>query len=124
MGTAFAKKFSELEVYKKAYAISLDVHKQSLNFPKIEQYALADQIRRASKSVCANIAEGFLKQRNSKSEFNRYVLIALGSSGEMEVWVNYAHDLGYINNTTAELWKSEYEVICKMLQKLSTSLKK
>ena len=51
----------DLEVFKKAYRISLDVHPQSLNFPSIEQYALGDQVRRA-KAICANLAEGFGRQ--------------------------------------------------------------
>ena len=54
----------DLEVFKKAWSSrrrigsSLDVHRHSLNFPPLEQYALGDQIRRASKSICANLAEG------------------------------------------------------------------
>jgi four helix bundle protein len=61
--------FERLEVFQRAYRISLDVHRVSLGFPDIEQRALADQIRRASKSICANLAEGFGKQSLSKVEF-------------------------------------------------------
>ena len=50
--------FEDLEVFRRAYRLSLEVHRVSLGFPRIEQWALADQIRRASKSICANIAEG------------------------------------------------------------------
>ena len=57
----------DLEVFKKAYRISLDVHRHSLNFPPIEQYALGDQVRRASKAICANLAEGFGRQAASKA---------------------------------------------------------
>ncbi len=64
-----ATPFEDLEVFKKAYRVSLEVHRQSLTFPKIEQYALGDQLRRASKSICANIAEGFAKQGSSAAEF-------------------------------------------------------
>ena len=46
----------DLDVFRRAYVISLDLHRASLQFPKIEQFAMADQIRRASKSICANIA--------------------------------------------------------------------
>ncbi len=55
------RSFEDLEVFKRAYRVSLAVHRRSLKFPKIEQYALGDQVRRASKSVCTNIAEGFGK---------------------------------------------------------------
>ena len=55
--------FEDLDVFRRAYRASLDIHRASLGFPAIEQYALGDQVRRASKSICANIAEGFGKQR-------------------------------------------------------------
>ncbi len=51
------KSFEDLEVFQRSYRISLEIHKESLHFPTVEQYGLADQIRRAGKSVCANIAE-------------------------------------------------------------------
>ncbi len=108
----------DLNVYRKAYLISLEIHKASLQFPKIEQYALADQMRRASKSVCANLAEGFGKQSVSKLEFKRYLLIAMGSADEMRVWVKYSEDLGYIAAEQATAWRAEYQVIAKMLNGL------
>ena len=55
----WARRFEDLEVFRRAYRLSLEVHRASLEFPRIEQWALADQARRASKSICANIAEGF-----------------------------------------------------------------
>ena len=57
----FVDRVEELEVFRRAYALSLEVHRASLELPRIEQFALADQIRRAAKSICANIAEGFGK---------------------------------------------------------------
>ncbi len=108
----------DLAVFKRAYAISLDVHRASLRFPQIEQYALADQIRRASKSVCANVAEGFGKQSHSVAEFQRYLLIAIGSSDEMRIWIRYCVDLGYIDSAVGEQWRNEYQEISKMLQGL------
>ena len=65
----WARKFADLEVFRRAYRLSLELHRVSLEFPRIEQFALADQVRRASKSICANIAEGFGKQRQSRTEF-------------------------------------------------------
>ena len=92
--------FEDLDVFKRAYRISLLVHRASLEFPSIEQYALADQIRRASKSICANVAEGFAKQGRSQAEFSRYLSMALGSSDEMRVWLRYCLDLEYIDRNT------------------------
>ena len=108
----------DLAVFKRAYAISLDVHRASLRFPQIEQYALADQIRRASKSVCANVAEGFGKQSHSVAEFQRYLSIAIGSSDKMRIWIRYCVDLGYIDSAVGEQWRNEYQEISKMLQGL------
>jgi 23S rRNA-intervening sequence protein len=70
--------FERLEVFKRAYRISLDIHRASLKFPDIEQRALADQIRRASKSICANLAEGFGKQSHSNAEFRRFIRNGVG----------------------------------------------
>ena len=76
------RSFEDLEVFQRAYRLSLDVHRRSLGFPASEQRALADQVRRASKSVCANIAEGFGKQRQSVAEFRRFLMMAMGSADE------------------------------------------
>ena len=115
----FANRVEDLEVFRRAYRLSLEVHRASLEFPRIEQFALADQIRRASKSICANIAEGFGKQRQSRIEFHRFVSMAIGSADEMQVWTLYARDLGYIGSEVAERWQSEYREIARMLQGLS-----
>ena len=115
----WARTFEDLDVFRRAYRLSLEVHRASLDFPRIEQFALADQVRRASKSICANIAEGFGKQRQSRGEFHRFLLMAIGSADEMQVWTLYARDLGYIEKDVAERWQSEYREIARMLQGLS-----
>ncbi len=117
-----ARRFEDLEVFRRAYALSLEVHRMSLEFPRIEQFALADQVRRASKSICANLAEGFGKQRQSRSEFRRFVMIATGSADEMQVWTLYCRDLGYIDGKVAERWRGEYREIARMLQGLYRSV--
>ena len=114
--------FEDLDVFKRAYRISLEVHKVTLQFPRIEQWALGDQIRRASKSICANIAEGFGKQRQSRAEFKRFVMMAMGSADEMRVWLRYALDLGYIEESQWHLWRNEYQDIAKMLQGLASKV--
>ena len=88
--------FEDLEVFQRAYRLSLEVHHKTLTMPKIEQYGLAEQMRRSSKSICANLAEGYGK-RASKAEFKRYISIAIGSSDERRVWSRYCFDLGYIS---------------------------
>ena len=114
--------FEDLDVFRRAYRVSLDLHRASLRFPQIEQlHGLADQIRRASKSICANIAEGFGKQRRSSAEFKRYLLMAIGSADEMQVWVMYCADLGYVDQDTCDAWRDEYRQLARMLQGLYTA---
>ena len=110
--------FEDLEVFKRAYRVSLAVHRASLGFPEAEQRALADQIRRASKSICANLAEGAGRQGAQPAEFRRFVMLALGSSDEMRVWARYCLDLGYIDEATWQSWRQDYHEISKMLQGL------
>ena len=116
------QRFEDLQVFQKAYRLSLEIHRRSLEFPQIEQYALADQIRRASKSICANLAEGYGKRSQSTAEFKRYILISIGSADEMRVWLRYCLDLTYITTDEWNKWRLAYEEIAKMLQGLSKSL--
>jgi four helix bundle protein len=60
--------FEDLEVFQRAYCRSLEIHRNSLQLPLIEQCSLGDQLRRASKSICANVAEGYGRQKRSKAE--------------------------------------------------------
>jgi four helix bundle protein len=92
--------FEDLEVLQRAYTLSLEIHKASLNFPSVEPYGLGKQIRNASTSICANIAEGFGKRSYSKAEWIRYLKVAVGSSDEMRVWTRYCLDLGYVEART------------------------
>ena len=114
------RSFEDLTVFQRAYRVSLGIHRESLKYPKIEQYALGDQVRRASKSLCASIAEGFGKQRRSSAEFKRFLRIAMGSADEMRVWLRYCFNLGYVQEATWKQWRDEYQEIAKMLQGLQT----
>ena len=109
------RSFEDLQVFQRAYRTSLDIHRASLGFPRIEQYALADQVRRASKAICANLAEGFAKQRRSPAEYRRFLQMAIGSADEMRVWLRYCLDLGYIDEPTWQQWRDDYQEIARML---------
>jgi len=110
--------FEDLEVFQRAYRLSLEVHRMSLTLPAIEQRALGDQMRRASKSICANIAEGYGRQKRSKAEFRRFLQMAIGSGDEMRVWARYALDLGYIEEPQWRQWRDEYQAVTRMLHRL------
>ena len=118
-----------LDVFRRAYALSLDVHRASQDFPRTEQYGgVADQLRRSSKSVCALLVEGAGRQANSDAEFRRYVAMALGSADEAKLWCVYARDLGFIEAKASGAWQAAFEEIARMLQgllrKLSADLAK
>ena len=115
--------FEDLSAFKRAYRLSLDVHRESLTWPRNEQRGLGDQARRSSKSVCANLAEGFGKQALSAKEFNRFIYMAIGSCDEMRVWARYCLDLGYVDEPTWQRWSDEYKEIAKMLQGLSKQVR-
>ena len=117
-----AKTFENLDVFQRAYRISLKIHRVSLKLPKIEQFGLAEQMRRASKSIPSNLAEGHGK-RISSAEFNRYIQVAIGSADEMRVWLRYCFDLGYIDESDWQHWKAKYHEITKMLNGLSKSIR-
>ena len=109
----------DLVVFRRAYRLSLDLHRASLGFPRIEQYGgLADQLRRASKSVCSLVVEGAGRQSASPREFARYLTMAVGSAEEARLWCRYAADLGYVEAADAEAWRAELVAIIRMLQGL------
>ena len=115
------QRVEDLEVFGRAYRLSLEVHRASLEFPRVEQFALADQLRRASKSICANLAEGFAKQSYSAAEYRRYLLAAIGSSDETQLWLRYCIDLGYVEEVVGQRWRDGSGEISRMLRGLHTS---
>ncbi len=91
------KDFRKLKVWEKSHRLTLVLYKTTKAFPKDELYGLTSQIRRASTSIAANIAEGC--GRNGDPEFARFLQISMGSASELEYHLLLAHDLGYLNNS-------------------------
>ena len=115
----------DFDVFKRAYTLSLVLHRASLAFPKIEQYGgLADQLRRASKSVCSLIVEGQGRQSASPKEFSRDLVMAIGSAEEAKLWCRYAADLGYAEVERSEQWREEFGHIIRMVQGLRSRLER
>ena len=88
--------FRTLQVWEKAHELTLAVYRMTTAFPKEELFGLTSQIRRASSSIPANIAEGC--GRNGDAEFKRFLQIAMGSASELEYHLLLAHDLGYVDD--------------------------
>ena len=109
--------YERLVVYQKSYQAALETHKISLGFPKIEQYELGSQLRRSSKSIVVNLVEGMGRQ-NSPKEVSRYLQIAMGSCDESRIWLNFAKDLGYLNEAQHQHHSNKFIEIGKMLRGL------
>ena len=113
----------KLKVFQRAYRLSLELHRVSLGWPRVEQYGgVADQLRRASKSVCALLVEGDGRQPGSDAEFRRYLLMAVGSADEARLWCDYAVDLGHAPRDVAAGWSEELSEIARMLHGVRNNL--
>jgi len=106
--------FKDLKVYKQAYELAIEIFRVSHTFPKAETYALTDQIRRSSRSVCANIAESYRKRRYVK-HFIAKLTDADAEASETLVWLDFARDFGYISDTYYSSLFEEYREVGKML---------
>ncbi len=109
--------YRDLEVYKRSMQALVTVHKLVLAFPDFERFVLADQLRRASKSIPANIAEGYGRRQSTK-DFKRFLALALGSANEVIVHLEIGRELEYIERKRLDDLIEEYTVICKMLYRL------
>lgn len=96
-GGKMAVGFMKLLAWQKGYDLSLAIYKSTNKFPKSELYGLTSQLRRASISVPANIAEGY--ERQYRKEYMQFLMIAKGSLAEVETYILFSRDLGYINNS-------------------------
>lgn len=92
--------YKNLIVWQKTDELAILVYKLTSLFPKTEQYAMTSQIRRAALSVPTNIVEGYA--RNSKTEFRRFVVIALGSLAEVKYLLDFSFRLDYLTKTDLE----------------------
>ena len=94
----YIKSAKDLDVYKLAYEQAMDIFSLSKKFPKDEKYSLTDQIRKASRSVCANLKEAWSKRRYI-AHFTSKLTDCDGENGETETWVDFAKDCQYIGVT-------------------------
>ena len=108
--------FSDLQIYQNSYELALKIHRMTQELPREAQLELGSQIKRSSKSIPANIAEGFAK-KNSQKDFCRFLFIALGSSNETLVHLNFLKDLNYLDVSTFKKLYEEYETLCKMINR-------
>ena len=92
----FVKTYKDLEVYKQAFDGAMKIYEITKKFPKEEKYAMIDQIRRSSRSVCANIGESWRKRRY-KLSFVSKLSDAETEAAETQIWLDFALHCGYID---------------------------
>lgn len=104
----------ELDVYKKSFESAMSIFHQSKRFPREEMYSLTDQIRRASRSVCANIAEAWRKRRY-EAAFIAKLSDAEGEAAEVQTWIEFAVKCEYLEREVTVKLFEDYDHILGML---------
>jgi four helix bundle protein len=108
--------FRNLRVWQKAHHLTLDIYKSSATFPREELYGLTSQMRRASVSIGANIAEGCC--RKGDCELGRFLQISMGSASELEYELLLAHDLTILKAPDYDRLAKEVTEVKRMLSSL------
>lgn len=106
--------FNDLIVYQKAFQLSLDIYDVSKQFPSEEKYSLTSQIRRSSRSVCANIAEGYRK-RQYPAHFLAKLSDADMENTETNVWLDFSLACNFIDSETFNTLKQKNTEIGRLL---------
>src|SRR6185503_15511475 len=105
--------FRQIRVWEKAHQLTLEIYKVTEHFPKEELYGLTSQLRRASASIAANIAEGF--GRGGNVELARFLQIAIGSAYEVEYHILLAKDLSIITKEVNDRLQAHIIEVKRML---------
>lgn len=116
------KSYKDLEVYQLSFSLAMDIFLLTRNYPKEEMYSLTSQIVRSSRSISANICEGWAK-RTYEMEFKKHLVYALGSTAETESWIQFSAECTYISNEQTQYLLVQIETIGKMLNKLHRNWK-
>jgi four helix bundle protein len=113
--------FKNLRVWQKAHELTVNIYLQSKAFPSHEIYGLTSQLRRASASISANIAEGC--GRRSDAEMKRFLQIARGSANELEYHLLLAKDLRYLSANDFENLNAQVLEVQRMLTSLAARVR-
>ncbi|HEU5358453.1 MAG TPA: four helix bundle protein [Gemmatimonadales bacterium] len=114
------RRFEDLLVWQHARSLSVTIARFSAQSLRTEP-DLADQMKRAARSVCANIAEGF--ERNGRREFDQFLGIARASCGEVRSFLYDALDEGHLTESTFDTLKAQAELVSRMLYALQRSVR-
>lgn len=109
--------YRDLKVYQQAYKLAMEIFRESKTFPHDERYSLTSQIRRASRSVAANIAEGYRK-RQYPSMFVSKLADSDAEATETQVWLDFARDCGYLSPERHKELLAGYDEIGRMFSSM------
>ena len=112
--------YRDLDVYQRSLKCIVEVQGMLAKFPEYEMRELASQMRRSSKSIPLNIAEGHGRKRSGK-DFKYFISNAMGSANEMSASIEIAKLLEYVSDDECDRLMSEYEIIGKQLNRLIQS---
>lgn len=109
--------YRDLKAYQQAYKLAMEIFRESKTFPHDERYSLTSQIRRASRSVAANIAEGYRK-RQYPSMFVSKLADSDAEATETQVWLDFARDCGYLSPERHKELLAGYDEIGRMFSSM------
>ena len=115
--------FRDLLVYRRAFKAAMRIFQLTKSFPNEEKFSLIDQIRRASRSVCSNIAEAWRKRRY-EGVFKNKLTDAMQEASEAQCWLEFSLACEYIDEKTFQELDAEYEEIISMLNSMELSADK
>jgi len=107
-------RYTELVVYQTAKSLAMEIFVLSKSFPPEERYSLTDQIRRSSRSVCANLAEAWRK-RHYKSAFIAKIVDCESEASETQTWLEFAQECGYLDPTKHRYLYDGYDRVAGQL---------
>ena len=108
---------SELDVYKRSFAVAMRIFLCAKGFPPDERYSLTDQLRRSSRSVCANLAEAW-RRRHYEAAFVSKLIDCEAEAAECQTWIRFAEACSYITPEVATSLSTEYDAILGMLVRI------
>ena len=117
------KSYRDLEVFNLSFEVSMKIFRLTKSFPHDEKYALIDQIRRSSRSVCANISEAFRARRYKKSFISKLV-IAQCEASESQTWLDFALACEYLDENIYKELHNDYEHIMAMILNMTKNVDK
>ncbi|HLF32661.1 MAG TPA: four helix bundle protein [Cyclobacteriaceae bacterium] len=109
------KNYKDLRIYKTSHALATKVHRLSMNLPKFEMYEQGSQVRRSSKSVAANIVEGYGRKRY-RDDFIRFLTFAQSSCDETTFHLSMLSEIHFVDNPLNEIL-NEYDILGKKINK-------